>query len=84
MSIWATFKTMKVHDIDLHEDDEPCGCPEEGNEIYLSQAWRGRPLRLSLDSLGDGDAHVLVTREQARELGQALIAWADEDEARAM
>lgn len=84
MSIWSTFKVMKVHDYDLHEQTTTgeCECPAEGNEVYLSQAWRGWPLRLSLDTLGDGDAHVLVTRDQVRELGEALIAWADEDERR--
>lgn len=78
MSIWSTFKKWKAHDYDLHEDDvNPCGCADEGNEIYLSQSWAGRPLRLSLDSLSDGDAHVLVTPKLARELSEALSKWAD-------
>lgn len=83
MSIWSTFKVMRVHDYDLHEEATPCGCPEEGNEVFLSSTWKGWPLRLSLDALGDGDAHVLIDREQARDLGQALIEWADGDERKA-
>lgn len=46
----------------------------------LSRAWRGWPLRLSLDATGYGEAHVLITPDQVRELARELTAWADEDE----
>jgi hypothetical protein len=86
MSIWSTFKTMQVHDADLHSEATPgqCGCPEGGNKVRLSSSWYGFPLRLGLDAAESMEqARVALTREQARELGQALIAWADHDEQRA-
>lgn len=82
MSIWSTFKTIKTHDADLHEvrDPDNCGCPGD-NEIHLSRSWPGFPVRLSVDTGGE-HARAALSRDQARELAQELIAWADDDERR--
>ncbi|MEV0994643.1 hypothetical protein [Nonomuraea sp. NPDC050202] len=81
MSIWSTFKTMKVHDSDHSEaDPNNCGCSLDDNKVYLSSAWYGFPLRLSIRS-GEAHADCTLTREQARELGVELISWAARDDA---
>jgi hypothetical protein len=80
MSIWSTFKTIKVHDNDHSEaDPNDCGCGDD-NEAYLSSAWFGFPLRMSIHS-GPEHADCTLTREQARQLGVELISWAARDEA---
>ena len=81
MSIWGTFKKMQVHD-SAHSEADPsnCGCGGD-NEVYLSSAWFGFPVRLSIRDSEDSHAECALTREQARELGVELILWAAQDEA---
>lgn len=80
MSIWSTFKILKVHDTDHSQrDPNDCGCDPKDNEVYLSSAWWSYPLRLSVNAYGE-HAEVALTREQARELAKELNDWADRDE----
>jgi hypothetical protein len=82
MSMCSTFLVMDVRACDQRSEAPP-GQDEfsaDGSEVYLSRAWPGWPLRLSLDATGYGEAHVPLTPGQVRELARELTAWADEDE----
>lgn len=82
MSIWSTFKELKVHDAYAHSEAIPdrCGCADD-NEVWLSSAWFGFPLRLTIDNdRARVHADVALTRSQVRELAGAMLEWADRDE----